>query len=308
MTLWILARRLATTALTIVAVVTLVFLMMRVLPGDPIEAMLVEAGAPAVMVDTWRERYGLDRPLAAQYVIYLGALAQGDLGDSIYYHRPVVSLIAEQFPNTVDLAAVSFTLALLLGGALGLAGALRRGTLLDAAVRLLAVTSVSLPTYWTGILAILAFGAGLRWLPTGGTGTWRHLVLPALTLGIASAGVVARLTRSTILEVAAQAHVQVALSKGLPRGLLIRQHVLRNSAPTVVTFLGLQAGFLLAGTAITETVFSRPGVGRLLVEAVVTKDYPLAQGCIMFAALTYTIVNALSDTAASFLDPRVREP
>lgn len=282
--------------------------MMRILPGDPVEAMLVEAGAPAAMVDEWRERYGLDRSLAAQYVIYLGSLATGDLGDSIYYRRPVVSLIAEQFPSTAALAATSLTLSLLLGGAMGLAGALRRGSTLDSLVRLLAVTSVSLPTYWTGILAILLFGAGLKWLPSGGTGTWRHLVLPTLTLGLASAGVIARLTRSTILEVTAQAHVQVALSKGLPSGLLVRRHVLRNAAPTVVTMLGLQMGFLLAGTAITETVFSRPGVGRLLVEAVVTKDYPLAQGCIMFAALTYTVFNALSDTAASFLDPRVREP
>ena len=308
MTLRIIARRAATTALTILAVVTLVFLMMRILPGDPVEAMLVEAGAPAAMVDEWRERYGLDRSLAAQYVIYLGSLASGDLGDSIYYRRPVVSLISEQFPSTAALAATSFALALLLGGAMGLAGALRRGSTLDSLVRLLAVTSVSLPTYWTGILAILLFGAGLKWLPSGGTGTWHHLVLPTLTLGLASAGVIARLTRSTILEVTAQAHVQVALSKGLPSGLLVRRHVLRNAAPTVVTMLGLQMGFLLAGTAITETIFSRPGVGRLLVEAVVTKDYPLAQGCIIFVALTYTMANALSDTAASFLDPRVREP
>ncbi|NLT41364.1 MAG: ABC transporter permease [Anaerolineae bacterium] len=308
MTALILGRRAATTLLTVLAVVTLVFFMMRLLPGDPVEAMLVEAGAPPGMVERWRERYGLDQPLPVQYAIYLGSLAQGDLGESILYRRAVTSLVAEQFPSTIALSVTAFLVALLLGGAGGLAAAMRPGSPADNAVRLLSTAGVSLPTYWTGILAILLFGATLRWLPSGGSGTWRHLVLPALTLGLASAGVIARLTRASVLEAAAQPHVQVALSRGLPRGLLITRHVLRNAAPAVVAMLGLQAGFLLAGTAITETVFSRPGLGRLLVEAVVAKDYPLAQGCIVVAALTYTIANAVSDTVADFLDPRVREP
>lgn len=301
-------RRLASLLLSLLAVVTAVFLMMRVLPGDPVEAMLAEAGAPPEMVQLWRRRYGLDRSLAVQYVLYLASLGRGDLGESILYRRPVTTLIGEQFPSTAALALAAFVVALVLGGTLGVAGALRRGTPLDWLSRLLAVGSVSLPTYWTGILAVMAFSAGLRWLPASGEGSWRHLVLPALTLGLASAGVVARLTRVAVLEAASSPHVQVARSKGLPDGLLVLRHVLRNAAPTVVTLLGLQAGFLLAGTAITETVFSRRGVGRLLVQAVVTKDYPLAQGCIMFAALTYTLANAISDVAAARLDPRVREP
>ncbi|NPV09414.1 MAG: ABC transporter permease [Anaerolineae bacterium] len=301
-------RRLAGLSLSLLAVVTAVFLMMRALPGDPVEAMLAEAGAPPEQVQLWRRRYGLDRSLAIQYVLYLGSLARGDLGESILYRRPVTTLIGEQFPSTAALSLAAFAVALVLGGSLGMAGALGRGTPLDWLSRLLAVGSVSLPTYWTGILAVMAFSAGLRWFPASGEGSWRHLVLPALTLGLASAGVVARVTRVAVLEAASSPHVQVARSKGLPDGLLLVRHVLRNAAPTVVTLLGLQAGFLLAGTAITETVFSRRGVGRLLVQAVVTKDYPLAQGCIMFAALTYTLANAISDVAAAWLDPRVREP
>lgn len=304
----LLIRRVVVTTLTLLAVVTMVFLAMRLLPGDPVEVLLAEAGAPADMVDTWREQYGLDRPLTVQYAVYLRELARGDLGESIFFRRPVSSLIAEQLPDTLALALSAFTVAILVGGTIGLAGALNPGSAVDTVARFLATASVSFPTYWTGIVAILVFSATLRWLPSGGTGTWKHLVLPALTLGLASAGIIARLTRASVLEAAALTHVQVALSRGLPRHLLVARHVLRNAAPAVVTLLGLQAGFLLAGTAITETIFSRPGLGRLLVEAVVAKDYPLVQGCVVVAALTYTIANAVSDTVADYLDPRVREP
>jgi len=306
--LQLVARRAAVTLVTALAVVSAVFLMMRLLPGDPVEAMLVEAGAPPAMVDRWRERYGLDRPLPVQYGRYLQALAEGDMGESILYRRPVASLIVEQSSSTLALALAAFAVALVLGGGGGLVAALRPGSPWDAAVRLLATASVSFPTYWTGILGILLFGATLRWLPSGGSGTVRHLVLPALTLGLAAAGVIARLTRASVLEAAAQPHVQVALSRGLPHGLLITRHVLRNAAPPVAAMLGLQAGFLLAGTAITETVFSRPGLGRLLVEALVAQDYPLVQGTIIVAALTYTVANSVSDLVAAYLDPRVREP
>ncbi|MGI6208981.1 MAG: ABC transporter permease [Anaerolineae bacterium] len=303
-----LLRRIIVLPVTLWAVVTAVFLMMRLLPGDPVEALLAEAGAPPALIESWRSRYGLDRPLPVQYVLYLGALVRGDLGESIIYRRPVLALIGEQFPSTVTLALAALAVALVLGGGLGLAGALYRGRPADWLSRLLAVGSVSLPTYWTGIVAVMVFSAGLRWFPASGEGTWRHLVLPAMTLGIASAGVVARLTRVAILEAGSAPHVQVALSKGLPGRLLLTRHVLLNAAPGVVTLLGLQAGFLLAGTAITETIFSRPGLGRLLVEAVVAQDYPLAQGCIMFAALIYTLANTVSDIASAALDPRVREP
>ena len=300
-------RRLVLLPLSLLGVATAVFVVMRLLPGDPVEAMLVEAGASPAVVAEWRDRYGIAEPLPEQYALYLAALAHGDLGRSIITGRSVLRMIAEQAPSTLELAASSLLLSTLVGGGLGVISAQRAGTRLDGWVRLLAVASVSLPTYWTGILAILLFSAGLHWLPAGGQGSWRHLVLPTLTLGLASTGVLARLVRASVLEVMGQPYVQLARAKGLPQRLLLGRHVLRASASPIVTFLGLQVGFLLAGTAVTETVFSRRGLGRLLVEAVVSKDYPLAQGCILLAALTYTLANTGSDLAAYWLDPRLRE-
>lgn len=301
------ARRAAFLPVSLLGVATAVFLVMRLLPGDPVAAMLVEAGASPSAVAEWQAHYGLSQSLVEQYGMYLVSLGRGDLGRSIISGRPVTRMIAEQLPSTIALATLSFVVATLIGGALGLVSAWRRGTWIDAVSRFLAVAGVSLPTYWTGLLAILVFGAHLRWLPASGEGTWRHLVLPVLTLGLASSGVVARLVRASLLEVMGHSYVQVAVAKGLPGRVLLVRHVLAAAAAPIIAFLGLQAGFLLAGTAITETVFSRRGVGRLLVEAVLTKDYPLVQGLILLAALTYTLVNAGSDLLSASLDPRVRE-
>ncbi|MHB0875065.1 MAG: ABC transporter permease [Anaerolineae bacterium] len=301
------SRRLIGLPLSLLGVATAVFIIMRVLPGDPVEAMLVEAGASPALIDDWRRHYGLSEPLPTQYALYLRSLARGDLGRSLISGRAVTDLIAEQFPGTLALTTTSFLLSLVVGGSLGLLSAWHRGRWVDAVSRLLAVATVSLPTYWTGLLAILLFAAYLRWLPASGQGTWRHLVLPTLTLGLASAGVVARLVRASVLEVLGQPYVQVAQAKGLRGRVVLGRHVLRAAAAPMIAFLSVQVGFLLAGTAITETVFSRPGLGRLLVEAVLAQDYPLAQGCILLAAGTYTVINTGADLLTAWIDPRARD-
>lgn len=300
-------RRLLVLPLSLVGVVTAVFVVMRILPGNPVQVMLVEAGASPELMDEWRLRYGIADPLPRQYLLYLTALARGDLGHSLVSGRPVTDLIAEQFPSTVVLTCSSFALSLCVGGALGLLSAWHRGGWIDGLSRLTAVATVSLPTYWTGLVAILLFSATLRWLPAGGQGTLRHLLLPTLTLGLASSGSVARLVRAALLEVMAHPYVQVAEAKGLPARLVLLRHALRAASAPIVSYLGVLVGYLLAGTAVTETVFSRRGLGRLLVEAIVSQDYPLAQGCILLAACTFTAANTVADVLAAALDPRMRE-
>ena len=299
-------RRVATLPFTLLGVATAVFVVMRILPGDPIESMLAEAGASPALVAEWRQSYGLAEPLTVQYWSFLRALGRGDLGRSISTGRPVSRTLLEQMPSTIVLSLSSLAFAACFGGGLGVLAARHQGTWVDGLSRLLAVVTVSLPTYWTAILAIMVFSAGLHWLPAGGQGSWQHLVLPTLTLGASSSGVVAQVVRASVLEIGAQPYLQLARAKGLPDRILLARHILPAAATPIVTLLGLQVGFLLAGTAITETVFSRRGVGRLLVEAVVSKDYPLAQGCILLAAVTYTLANTASDALVAAMDPRLR--
>jgi len=301
------ARRLALLPLTLLGLATVVFVLLHLLPGNPVEAMLAESGAPASTIAMAVKRYGLSEPLPVQYLYYLRSLLRGDLGESVTYGRPVARVMAEQLPSSLLLGSVAFGIALALGGGMGLLTARRPGTWLDELGRLFSVASVSVPTYWVGILAIMLFSARLRWLPSSGEGNWRHLVLPAATLGLATSGVVARVVRSAILEVTRQTYIEVAESKGLSERLLVGRHMLPAAAAPILAFLGLQMGFLLAGTAVTETVFSRRGVGRLLVEAVLSKDYSLIQGCILLAAATYAFANTTADLLGMALDPRLRE-
>jgi len=293
--------------LSVLGSATAVFVIMRVLPGDPVESILAQAGASPAVVREWQREYHLLSPVPVQYCHYLRALLRGDLGTSILSGRKVVALIAEQLPSTVALASASLVFSLVIGGGLGLLGALRHSTYLDSFCRLFAVASVSVPVFWTGLLAIMVFGARLRWLPVVGDDSLRHLIMPTLVLGLSSSGVTARVVRSSLLEATRQDYVRVARAKGLsPRALTVR-HLVRSSAAPIVTFLGLQAGFLLSGTAIVETVFTRRGLGRLLVEAILAKDYPVVQGCVLLVAVIYALANAVSDLVAAWVDPRVRE-
>ncbi len=300
-----LRRRLLTGSLTLLGVVTVVFALVHLLPGDPAETMLARAGAGPEAVASLRVELGLDRPLPAQYLAWLASLARGDLGKSLFNGRPVAALIAEQFPYTAALALAAFAWAVLLGVALGGASAYRPGSWLDRIAMALAVGGVAVPVFWSGLLLIWLFSVRLGWLPPAGADDWRGLVMPAMVLGYASAGPLARLTRASLGEILRQPYITTAHAKGLTRRQVLLRHAARNAAIPVLTIAGLQLGFLLGGTVVTETLFSRPGLGKLLVDAIVWRDLPVVQGVALVVAGIYVVVNLVVDVAAGWLNPRV---
>jgi len=287
-------------------VATLVFLAIRLVPGDPAEAILAQSGGSGTSLAQLRAQLGLDGPLYVQYARFLGNTLRGDLGRSLFTNRPVAQTIAEQLPHTVQLALAAMAIAILVGGLLGSAAALKRGSWVDNLCMALAVIGVSMPVFWSALLFILLFTTVLHWLPAIGQGDLRHLVMPALVLGLASSGTIARLVRSSLLEVLSQDYIVVARSKGLSEGKVFLRHALRNALIPTVTVIGLQFGFLLGGAVVTETVFSRQGMGRLIVDAILWKDFPLIQGIVLLSAVLYTLVNLAVDVSYAFLDPRIR--
>jgi peptide/nickel transport system permease protein len=299
-------RRLVGAIPVLWGVATLVFVIMRLLPGDPAALMLSEGGGSAEAIAALRANLGLDDPLPVQYGRYLLSLFRGDLGSSLFTHRPVTTTIAEQLPSTIELALAAMLVATVVGGLLGTAAAVRQGTWLDAVATALSVTGVSVPIYWSALLLISLLSLRLAWLPATGQGGLAHLLMPALVLGFASSGVIARLVRASLLEVLNQDFITTARAKGLGEGVLLIRHALRNALIPVITVIGLQFGFLLGGTVVTETIFSRQGIGRLLVNAILWKDFPVVQGVVLLAALVYTLVNLGVDVAYAFLDPRIR--
>ncbi|ROR32305.1 nickel ABC transporter permease [Inmirania thermothiophila] len=300
------AARLGSAAVVVAGVVLVVFLLIHLVPGDPVEAMLGE-GATAADRAALRRDLGLDRPLAEQLAAYLGGLARGDLGVSLYARRPVAELVAERLPATLELAAAGLAVALLLALPLGVVAAVRRGGWPDRTAMAFSLAGISIPNFWLGPLLMLLFSLRLGWLPVSGREGPASLVLPALTLGTGLAAVLARMVRASLLEVLAEDYIRTARAKGLPERAVILRHGLRNALLPVATLLGLQLGALLAGAVITETVFSWPGIGSLTVEAIRRRDYPLVQGCVLVIALAYVAVNTLTDLAYAWIDPRVRE-
>jgi len=299
-------RRLAVAAPTLWAVATLAFFLMRILPSDPAELLLTESGASAEAIARLRAQMGLDEPLLVQYGRFLSQALRGDLGRSLVTNRPVTRMIGEQLPATLELALTAMGLAIVLGLALGLIAALRQGTWLDGACMSVALVGASVPVFWSGLLFILFFSIILGWLPATGEGTWRHLLMPAAVLGIASSGSIARQTRSSVLEALQEEYVTVARAKGLSEWAIITRHVLRNGLIPVSTVIGLRFGFLLGGTVVTETVFSRRGLGRLIVDAILWRDFPVVQGVVLLVAAIYVVVNLLMDVSYALLDPQVR--
>jgi len=299
-------RRLTLLLPTVIGVVTLVFAFLHLLPGDPVEIMLGEWAAPADVAGLRRE-LGLDRPLAAQYVRFLAHAARGDLGHSIAFRAPVGRVIAARYPATLELAAAALVLALAFAVPLGVLAAVRRGSALDRSARLASLVGVCLPSFWLGPLLMLWFSIRLGWLPVSGRGGLAHLALPAVTLALGMAGILVRLTRASLLAALGEDYVRTARAKGAPRWRAVGVHALRNALVPVVTVLGLQAGALLAGAVITETVFSWPGIGRLLVQAIQARDYPLVQGCVLAIGLSYVAVNTVADVLAGVIDPRLGE-
>jgi peptide/nickel transport system permease protein len=300
-----LARRLSLTIPVLLGVATLVFSLIHLIPGDPAQAILGEAASQAD-VQELRRRLGLDRPLLEQYGLFLRGVASGDLGSSLRTGQPVTAQILERLPATIELAAASMLVALCVSIPLGIAAAVWRGTVVDHAAMTLALGGVSIPNFWLGPLLAIVFAIELGWLPVSGRGTPAHLVLPAISLGVALAAILARMTRATMLEELREPYVQAARARGVSRFRAVVRHAFRNSLIPVVTLVGLQFGAVLTGAVITETIFAWPGIGRLLIQSISFRDYPLVQGCILLIAVTYVGVNLLTDLVYGVLDPRIR--
>ncbi len=300
-----LVRRLLLTIPVLLGVATLVFALIHFIPGDPAQAMLGEGASPEEVAQL-RGRLGLDRPLLVQYSTYLAGLARGDLGVSLRNDQPVRQQILERMPATAELAFASMLVAVCFALPLGIIAAVHRGTLVDFGAMTLALVGISVPNFWLGPLLAIVFAVELGWLPVGGRGTLAHLVLPSVTLGVALAAILARMTRASLLEELREPYVLAARAKGVSRTRAVLRHAFRNSLIPIVTILGLQFGVVLTGAVITETIFAWPGVGRLLIQSISFRDYPLVQGCVLLIAVTYVAVNLLTDLTYGFLDPRIR--
>ena len=303
------ARRLAQLVPVLFLVSLMIFSIMHALPGDPVQLMLAGAESGAVTPERQeelRELMGLNDPLYVQFFRFIGGAGTGDLGNSVRLREPVLHLILDRVGSTLALALGGIAVAVFLGMSTGVLAALKQGSWVDTASMVLAYVGVSLPLFWLGLLLILVFSFWLGWFPPAGATGFRSLVLPSLTLGLVSAGVISRLTRSSLVEVLVEDYMRTARSKGLPKRIVYLRHALRNALLPVLTIVGLQFGAMLSGTVVTETVFSRPGLGRLVVSAILWQDYPLVQGIVLFMATIYVVVNLLVDISYAWLDPRIR--
>jgi peptide/nickel transport system permease protein len=298
-------RRLLLTVPTVLTAATLVFLLIHLVPGDPVEIMLGES-ARAADKEVLRHSLGLDRPLLRQYGAFLGGLVVGDAGRSLVTGEPVAILLAERIPATAELTLAALAVALVVALPLGLLAAARPGTWVDSGSVGFALLGVSVPSFWLGPLLIILFAIELGWLPVSGRGTPAHLVLPALTLGLGMAAILTRMTRASILECMGNDYVRTARAKGVSRWRILGRHALVNALPPVVTIIGLQFGALLAGTVITETIFAWPGLGRLTIDAINQRDYPVLQGCILVIAVGFVLASACADLVNAWLDPSSR--
>jgi ABC-type dipeptide/oligopeptide/nickel transport system permease component len=297
-------RRLLLTIPVLLGVLFVVMLTLDLIPGDPVALMLGEAGNKETVAQ-FREHLGLDRPLMVRYVRYVGQVLTGDLGRSIQQNRPVVDELADAWPATLQLAAAALALAALLGVATGIVSAVWPNSLFDALSRLGSLFGLSMPVFWTGLVLIVVFAFWLPWLPVGGVGSPAHLVLPAVTLALPSLAKIARMTRSGVLEVLREDYVRTARAKGVRERLVVVKHALRNAAIPILTLLGLQAGQLMGGAVLTETVFAWPGLGRLMVKAIFARDYILLQGAVLLFAMAFVVINLVVDLSYGLLDPRV---
>lgn len=284
---------------------TLVFAMLHLTPGDPVELMLSQSGATRATVEQLRSQLGLNDPLPVQYVRFLGNALHGDLGNSIMNDEPVTRLILTQLPSTVELAFAGMAIGILLGCLLGIVAALRPNSWSDYGSMIVAMIGVSVPSFWLGLLLIFFFALRLGWFPATGQGGLDRLVLPATVLGLGVAGMIARLVRSSMLEVLRQEYVTTARAKGLFEWHVVLRHAFRNAMIPTVTMVGLQFGQLLSGAVIVETVFARQGIGRLAVDAILRKDFPLVQGTVLFIAVLYLLSNLFTDICYGYLDPRI---
>lgn len=304
MTSFILQRLLA--ALVTVWIATIaVTLLVHSVPGDPVRIMYGSFQTTPEELEAIRVRLGLDQPIWTQYLMYLGRLLQGDFGRSIVGDQPVIDILMTRFPATLMLTLASLAIAIVVGMSLGFFAAYKRGTWVDAGAMILAIVGVSMPHFWLGLLLLFLFALTLQWLPVAG-GDWMSLILPAMTLGLANAAVLARLTRSAMIDIFDQDFVRTARAKGLPKTIVLYRHALRSGLVPIVSMLGLQFAYLMGGAIVVENVFAWNGVGRLAIEAVFARDYPLIQGFILFFAIVVALASVVVDVAYAFLDPRIR--
>jgi peptide/nickel transport system permease protein len=299
-------KRLLAAIPVIVGISLLVFFSLYLIPGDPLTAVLGDAIVSQAQSAQLREQYGFNDPLYVQYLRFAGRAIQGDLGRSLQYKRPVLEEILTQLPATIQLTLAAMAIALVVGMGLGIMAALRPHSWVDSLSMTIALAGVSFPSFWVGLMMLLVFSLALGWLPATGTEGWQRLIMPAATLGFGAAAIIARLTRSSMLEVLHQAYITTAQAKGLANPQVIFGHALRNAIIPIITIVGLQFGNLLAGAVVVETVFSRQGIGRLLVAAILGRDFPLVQGLVMFVAVVYVLINLLVDVSYAVIDPRIR--
>ena len=300
-----LLRRLWQSALTLVCVSLLVFVILRVIPGDPAKMLLPE-GAPPAAIEELNRELGLREPIWIQYGIFVRSVVRGDFGQSFQYRAPALRVVVERVPATIQLALTAMVLTVLVGVSIGVLAAVRRGTGYDYAGTVLAVLGQSLPNFWLGIMLVLLFGVTLRWLPTSGFQGWQYLVLPSITLAAFPTALVARLTRSSLLEILSQEYIRTGRAKGLAEPAVILRHALRNATIPLLTLLGLQIGTLLGGAVITESVFAWPGMGKLVVDAIFFRDFPVVQTVLILSATIFVAINLVIDVLYTVLDPRIR--
>ena len=299
-------QRILYTVPVIWLVVSVVFLLIHIVPGDPIQQMLGE-GAASVDIAATRHAYGLDVPLGTQYARYWRDVLRGDLGRSLRFDQTVTQLILQRYPATLKLTIAALLFALLLSIPAGVRSARRRDRWDDRLLSFVSLLGLSFPNFALGPILILVFAIFLGWLPVSGSGTWQHLVLPAVTMGGALAAILTRMVRTAMLEELGQDYIRTARAKGLPERTVVYRHGLRNALVPVLTVVGLQFGALLAGAIVTETIFSWPGIGRLTIQAIGNRDYYLVQGCVLAIGLTYIAVNFLTDLTYSLANPRIRQ-
>lgn len=303
MLLYILKRLLAS-VLVILAMVFIVTLVLDIIPGDPVTLMLGDAATPEMVVKL-RQQLGLDKPLLVRYAEYLWNLLHGNMGHSIREMAPVSQLIGVAWPRTLELTAVAMLLTVLVGLPLGIVSGANPGSLLDHVSRVSSLLGLCMPAFWTGLLLMFVFSLQLGWFPVGGAGTWQHVILPAVTMAAYTVATLARMTRSSLMEVMGEDYIRTARAKGLANHAVVLLHALRNALIPIITVFGMQVGQLMGGAILTETVFAWPGIGRLMVGAILDRDYPLLQGTILVFASAYIFINLLVDLSYGLIDPQV---
>lgn len=298
-------RRLLLLIPVMIGVTFIVFTMMYFTPGNPARIMLGES-APAHEVAKLEEELGLNDPFIVQFGRYVSNAVRGDIGRSYQTKRPVMDEILSRFPATLKLTALGVLVAVVLGIPTGIISATRQYTLFDNIAMVLALLGVSMPNFWQGLMLVLLFSVQLKWFPSSGFTSWKHMILPAITLGTSSAAIITRMTRSSMLEVIRQDYIRTARAKGQVESKVINQHALKNALIPIITVIGLQFGYLLGGAVLTESIFSVPGVGRLMVDSIKSRDFPIVQGGVLFIAITFSFVNLLVDILYAFVDPRIK--